>query len=92
MAPPGANLLKRMKLGGTRCPEEFIPGIRPKPGDTREARFYVAKLNRANQPGEIGTKAAQTRIGVPVLADGDHKKDRRPRKRTGHRLRKSDLI
>ncbi len=92
MAFPGANLPKRMKLGGTRRSEELVPGIRPESGDARKARLYVAKLDRANQPGEIRAKGAQLRVGVLVLADAHHQKDRRPRKRTDHRLRKNDLV
>ena len=32
------------------------------------------------------------RVGVLVLANAHHQKDRRPRKRTDHSLRKNDLV
>ena len=89
---PGANLPKRMKFGGTRRSEELIPGIRTESGDAGEAGLYVAKLHRANQPGEIRAKGAQIRVSVFVLADAHHQKNRRPRKRTDHSLRENDLV
>src|SRR6516225_5867170 len=92
MASPGANLLKRMKLGGTRRSEEFIPGIRSESGDACKTCLYVAKVHRPNQPGELRTKGAQTRVSVPVLADAHHQKDRRPRKRTDHSLGENDFF
>ena len=88
----GANLPKRMKLGGTGRPEKLVPGIRPESGDAGKAGLYVAKLHCANQPGETRAKGAQIGVGVLVLADAQHQKDRRPRKRTDHSLRKNDLV
>ncbi len=61
MAAAGANLPKRMKLGRAWRSEELVPGIGPESGDARKAGLYVAKLHRANQPGETRAKVAQAR-------------------------------
>jgi hypothetical protein len=81
-----------MKLGGTRPSEKLIPGIRPESGDARQPGLYVTKLHRANQSGEIHAKRAQMRVSVFVLADAQHQKNRRPRKRTDYGLRENDLV
>src|SRR5262249_18448641 len=92
MARAGANLLKRMKLGRTRRTEELVPGIRSKSGDTGNARLNVAKLNSTHQSREVGAKSAQMRDCTLVLPDAQHQKNRGPRKRTNHSLRKNNLV
>ena len=92
MASAGANLPKRVKLGGTGGSEELVPGIGTESCDAGKACLDVAKLHSAYQPGQIRTKGQQTRVGVLVLANAQHQEDRRPRKRTDHSLRKNDLV
>ncbi len=92
MAVAGPELPKGMQFRRPGLAEEPVPGIRSESRDTSEAGIDVAKLHRANQPGEVAAKRAHGGITLRLRLHGDHQKNRRAREWCEHRLRKRNLI
>jgi hypothetical protein len=92
MAATGTNLLKRMKLSGTRRSKQLVPGVGAESGYAGKTSLNVTELDGADKPGEVGAEGSYRCIGIRILVNADNQEDRSARQRTDHQLRKNDLV
>jgi hypothetical protein len=92
VATSGANLLKGVKLSGTRGSEEFVPSIRAEPSYAGKASFHVAELDGAHEAGEIGAEGPYGGVGVVVLTNAEDEEDGGACQWADYELRENNLV
>jgi hypothetical protein len=89
VARTGANLAKRMKLGGSRVAEQPVPDDGPETDDARQVSGGLAKAHGANQRRQIRAYRPYGDEAFVAGFRGEGEKDGVSRERHDHRLRRN---
>jgi hypothetical protein len=90
MAVAGAELAEGVELCGARVAKEFVPRVGAEGGDAGEPAFDAAKIDRAEDAGEIGAEAANSGIALRGGFDAGNEEDGAAREGRKNGLRSGD--